>query len=357
LDAILPVVSNMSDKNRHQEIKIRRQLEGSLRERFHETFWEELQQYVHEHLDEELEFPALRDLAEEKLEVQRKHEREVLEKRGLLEEQPPDGSEDYSGHSGHSDVREVSPVFSIELPKREQKRADVLLEIQMRQAAKHPDVEDFRDRGLGGRLLFAEEAEAYFRPGTRGSITDEGLADLAQRLRKYYGWHPHDAAWFVLTGDAPTLEPLAASFHHSVSVYGPNYGEITLHAAPWVPADEVKRAFLEARDRMRAGAGPGTVSKQRLEVLRFVEEERAKRQQQTPLTTLFEAWNQREPHWAYADYTAFSKAYREARKEVLYPDYRLPDRESTPNIERQQARIHEWTAAIRELLKKRNQDQ
>ena len=226
----------------------------------------------------------------------------------------------------------------------------------MRQAAEHPGVKDFRNRGLGGRLLSAEEAEAYFRPPPQQSIADEALADLARRLKKHYGWHQDDAAWFVLTGDDPTFHPLGVSFHDGASEYGPNHGEITLHVAPWMPAGEVKKAFLEARDQMRAGAGPGTVSKQRLEVLRFVEEESAKSGHRPPFPALWEVWNQRNPRWAYGDYRGLRSAYYEARKEVLYPDYHPPNRESRPNIERQQARIHKRSAPVRELLKRRNQD-
>lgn len=346
----------MIGKNRHQdEIRLRNRLENALG-RFDETSWEIMLEdgVVQDHLDgrDDMDWNELRGYGERVLGRQRKYEREHWERwkppEELREESSAGASATVTG--GHS-----QPVFDVELPQREKKRAAVLLEIQIRQAAKHPDVEDFRDRRLEGRLLSTEEAEAYFRSGVRGSITDEGLANLGSRLRQYHGWHQDDAAWFVLTGEPPAFHPLSASFHDSASVYGPNHGEITLHVAPWVPSEEVKKVFLEARDQMRAGAGPGTVSEQRLEVLRFVEEERAKSARRPTFSALCEAWNQQNPYWAYSDYTNFSKAYREARKEVLYPDYQLPLREPTPNIERQQARIHDRSAAIRELLKQRNQ--
>lgn len=338
-------------------------LENSLLGRFHETFWEVLRRDGAEEItnylgssgsQKEAYFQALRDLGEEKLELQHKHEREVLETRGLSKEDANDDSEKDSGGPG---PRRLPLAFSVELKKRERLRAAVLLEIRMRGAAEHPDVKDFRDRGLGGRLLSADEAEAYFRPHPRQSIADEALADLAQRLEKYYGWHRDDAAWFVLTGDPPTFRPLAASFRNRNSIYGPSYGEITLHVAPWIPAAEVKQAYLQAQNMVRGGEARGVVSEQRLMVLRFVEKERAKREQQTPLKALFELWNQKHPRWAYADYTAFSKAYRVARSEVLYPAYFFPLREPTPNIERLKARASKQSAAVREILKQRNQGQ
>jgi hypothetical protein len=162
--------------------------------------------------------------------------------------------------------------------------------------------------------------------GPRGGIKDQALADLGDKLRKHYGWHQDDAAWSVLTGEPPTLRPLAVSFLDNASVYGPSYCELTLRVAPWIPSEEVKKAFVQARDRVRGGSGPGTVSEQRLEVLRFVEEKRAQSTRQPNFEALFEVWNQKYPQWSYGDYRALSKAYREARKEVVYPEYHLPER-------------------------------
>lgn len=345
-------VSIMQNENRHpDEIRVRRQLEGTLRGKFHETMWKSLHDVVCECLDGELEFPALRDLAEEMLKRQREHERELREMWGLSEEPQRESS----GNASDTVPGERSQPIDVELPEREKKRADVLLEVQIRRAAEHPDVKNFRNKRLGGRLLSAEEAEAYFHPGPRGGITDEGLADLGQRLRHHYGWHQDDAVWFVLTGELPTLRPLEVSFFDQASVFGPSYAEITLHVAPWVPPEEVKQAFLRARDQVRGDAGPGTVSKQRLEVLRFVEEENAKGGQQPALSALFEIWNQKYPRFAYADYRAFSKAYRQARGEVLYPEYHTPQRKETPNMERQKVRNQKWLEAIRKRDAARHQ--
>lgn len=289
---------------------------------------------MNEYLGDELSYEDLKGLAEENLKYQRELERELRGESGLSGEDASSETEE----AANSTTKRDSGVFAVALPEREQKRATVLLAIQMRRAGEHPDVRDFRDARLGGGLLSVNDAEAYFQPGPKGSISDDKLADLARRLGTYYNWHQDDAAWFVLTGEAPTLHPLAVDFYTHTSVYGPGYGEITLHVEPWIPADEVKKAFLNARDRLRSGAGPGTVSVQRLEVLRFVEEEVAKRGHRSPFPKMFEMWNKRYPGWSYADYTAFSKAYREARQEVLYPKYDVPQREQTPNMERQEAR-------------------
>lgn len=341
-------VSTMISKNRHQnEIRLRNRLENALG-RFDETSWEIMLEdgVVQDHLDgrDDMDWNELRGYGERVLKRQRKYEREHWERW-----KPPEELREESSESASATVTGVrsQPVFDVELPKREKKRAVVLLEIQMRRAADHPDVNRIRQARFGGRLLSADEAEAYFTSGSRGGIADEELDDLARRLGKTYGWHHHDAAWFVLTAELSTLRPLDVSFFDHRSVYGPSYGEITLHVAPWIPASEVKKVFLEAKSQMRGDAGPGAVSEQRLEVLRFVEEENAKSGHQPALSALFEIWNQKYPSFAYADYRSFSKAYREARKEVLYPEYCLPRRESTPNMERQEARHRKWIEAVR----------
>jgi hypothetical protein len=107
------------------------------------------------------------------------------------------------------------------------------------------------------------------------------------------------------------------------SKYGPSYCKITLHVAPWIPSEEVERAFVRARDEVRGGSGPGTVGKRRLEVLRFVEEH-AKRGRRPNFEELLQMWNREHPHWPYTDYRALSKAFREAYQEVICPKYKTP---------------------------------
>jgi hypothetical protein len=232
-------------------------------------------------------------------------------------------SEDSDSGSAADTPRRSSfrPGFAIKLAERESKRADVLLKISMRQAAERPDVKRFRNERLGGQRLFYDEAEAYISPGMDGEITDRELADRGRRLKRDYGWRRDDAAWFVLAGSTPRLRPLAVNGSMHQSRHGPSYCKITLEVAPWVRSEEVKKAFVQIRDQMRGGSGPGTVSEQRLEVLRFVEEERSKPGQRLNGTNLVEMWNREYPHWSYANYRAFLKAYR---KEVIYPEYHLP---------------------------------
>jgi hypothetical protein len=53
-------------------------------------------------------------------------------------------------------------------------------------------------------------------------------------------------------------------------------------------------------------------------------EQRAQHGHRPNFEELLQMWNQKYPHWAYDDYRALSKAYREAYREVVYPKYQMP---------------------------------
>jgi hypothetical protein len=304
----------MIEQNRHQaEITVRHQLEDFLKREFHETMWDQFvaDGYVGDYLAERAgeNWEELVGLAERALERQQKHEREVLRRHGMLEETVgPD---------------KAVATFAAKLDERERKRAEVLLKISMRKAAERPDVKRFRDERLGRQRVLYDEAEGFISSDGREKIRDRELADLARRLQRGYGWRQNQAAWFVLNGTPPQLRPLTTRVSMHSSQYGPSRCKITLDVAPWIPAKDVERAFTRARDQVRRGLGPGTVGKRKLEVLRFVEEHRDERGRRPTFKALLEKWNLEYPHWKYDRYRPFSKAYREARREVFRPKYRL----------------------------------
>ena len=309
----------MIEQNRHQDvIRVRTWLESTLG-KFRETTWRKILAggYVQEYLDDDetWDWNALKGLAQDELKYQRDLELAVLGLPGKSGEVSSEGAGDVAKPQ-HSET-----VFTTKLAERERKRADVLLNISMRQAAEHPNVKRFRDERLGGQRLLYDEAEAFISPGLSEEIIDWELADLARRLERDYGWRQNEAAWFVLNGEAPRLRPLTtrASIHRSK--HGPSSCEITLQVAPWIPSEDVEKAFTQMRDQVRRSSGPGTVGERRLEVLRFVEEEHEKRGRRSNFEELLQMWNREHPRWAYADYRALSKAYREAYQEVVHPEY------------------------------------
>ena len=183
----------------------------------------------------------------------------------------------------------------------------------------------FRAERLGGQLLLYDDTYAFISPGLHDEIRDGELAQLAYQLERDYGWRRNDAARFVVSGTPPRLRPLTADVSmHMSPQYGSSHCEITINVAPWVRPEVVERAFVKLRDQLRGSSGPGTVGERRLEVLRFVEEQRAQHRHRPNFEELLQMWNQKYPHWAYDDYRALSKAYREAYREVVYPKYQMP---------------------------------
>jgi hypothetical protein len=300
---------------------VRSQLEGTLRGELHDATWARLRDAAQDYLDGKETWEDLRELAAEALDNQRQHEREVLERHGLTREPKEVASRiDLRG----SKPERFESIFRTKLPEREKLRADVLLKIEMRQAAERPDVERFREERLGGQRVPYDEAEAFISPSWPEEIRDGELAELAQLLERDYGWRQNEAAWFVLNGAAPRLQPLITRVSMHQSKDRPSYCKIALQVAPWISSEVVERAFVQARDQVRGDSGPGTVGERRLEVLGFVEEEHAKRGQRPSFRELLQMWNQEHPHWAYTDYRALSKAYREAYQEVFHPSYWMP---------------------------------
>jgi hypothetical protein len=141
--------------------------------------WARFQDRAQEHLDnpDYLIWEDLVALAEEELDNQRQHEREVLERHGLTREPKEVASRiDPRG----SKPERFESTFPTKLPEREKRRTDVLLKVSMRQAAERPDVKRFRNERLRGQLLFYDEAEAYISPGMDEEITDRERADLGR---------------------------------------------------------------------------------------------------------------------------------------------------------------------------------
>jgi hypothetical protein len=324
----------MNKENRHPSelVAMRTWLHRSIGGELYDAMWDRLQGLgvVKDYLnakgtpEEEDARTELQVLAKDVLEEQRKLEIQVLQKHGKLEESP--GGVSSEGSEG-SKLPEKGPYLpAIQLPPREKRRADALLKVAMRLAAERPDVKRFRNERLGGQLLLYDDTYAFISPGLQDEIKDRELAQLAYQLERDYGWRRDDAAWFVVSGRPPRLRPLTADVStHMFTQYGPNHCEITIHAAPWIPSEVVERAFIQVRDQLRGGSGPGTVGERRLEVLRFVEEQRAQHGRRPKFEELLQMWNKKQPHWAYDDYRALSKAYREAYREVVYPIYQRPN--------------------------------
>jgi hypothetical protein len=153
-------------------------------------------------------------------------------------------------------------------------RADALCLYWAKLAEADQGVRRFRKNVLGGAVLSESEARDFIRP-SRASRLHRLAADLCRR----YPWEPQDAAWYILTGEAPWVPPLTA---HIKTMYPPtSHGAITIKAAHWVPKDAVSKFYAELKAQYVESAS--TPSSRRLALFRFVVERSRGKSQWEPL--------------------------------------------------------------------------
>lgn len=150
------------------------------------------------------------------------------------------------------------------------------------------------------------------------------LYDVAENLAHHYPWEPSQAAWFVLTDEAPFVSPLSAH------ISGPdtylNYGTITITAAHWLPEKVVSDFYSELKAKRHPAQ---TTSARRLAVFRFVVERSTgvvdphRASLQAPSwRSLKELWNQEHPSgepWHYTDVRNFRRDFNEAFHSMVNP--------------------------------------
>jgi hypothetical protein len=148
------------------------------------------------------------------------------------------------------------------------------------------------------------------------------LHEVATGLCRHYPWKPQDAAWLILTGEAPWAPPLTAR------VTGPdqirNHGTITITAAHWVPKDAVSKFYAEVKSRVDSAPTP---SSRRLAVFRFVAEQSSTIRERLVYglnipswRSLQARWNEEHPpghEWHYRDVRNFRRDFAEASKSLI----------------------------------------
>jgi hypothetical protein len=224
--------------------------------------------------------------------------------------------------------------FAVELSDAERERALLLLEAQVRAETTHPRVTGFRERHLSDGLLSAEGAEVFLK-----SSDSSELDALADHLHRFHGWHKGEAAWWVLTGEAPSCRPVKVSYREAFSGHSPDLYLITVEAPPWISPATFRGAFAEMRRRMHAERKPPEARSVR--AVRFVE--RLRNDPATKNLTFEEMcrrWNEDNPSEAFSEFRSFETAYRRTAK-ILRRQYNTEiEREETPELSRQRARRH-----------------
>ena len=86
-----------------------------------------------------------------------------------------------------------------------------------------------------------------------GSVVDE-LYDVAEELMEAFDWPSRDAAMlFVLTGEAPMVQPVEARWERKQGTHLNPHWRIRLTIPPWLPESEVLGAYRQMR-RQISGA-------------------------------------------------------------------------------------------------------
>jgi hypothetical protein len=275
-------------------------------------------------------------------------------------------SETYFPPPGRGKDRGAPDEVAVEPSENVMKRAEALAEVLATLCDNHPEVQEFRQKYLPGRLLKDEEARSFLdeRGGPQGTDkvvrrtarnpkwalrTDakryatpsdmRELLRLSGKLSKAYGWSEGDALWFVLTGYIPPIRPLEVELFINTSTwpsrnYEPFIPRITVTAHAWVQAGQVERAFRDAQRQLFKGDAPPQKNERRLEVVKFVARRMRERDGET-WEERRKAWNRRCPkEWRYSTYNGFRQVYERFKEQYIYRRYNHPNykkREITPS--------------------------
>ena len=217
--------------------------------------------------------------------------------------------------------RAFQEEIAVELDDYTRERQEVFTEVAAEMAATHPEVRRFRSGELGGRLLTREEAgEALFGKGDlRNELGEDPLPSLAKQLAKHYHWRDYDAAWFVLTGDAPPVRLLSGTISNTFggNDHYPNTARITLTADPCVDAKTIEKLYRNAQ-RQLLGGDNRKLARRTLEAARFAAQ-RIREDSAESWQRRTDRWNRLFPHWPYKS----RGGLRQAFEKFWHPGYVL----------------------------------
>lgn len=155
-------------------------------------------------------------------------------------------------------------------------------------------------------------------PVLEGSVFAE-LRWASKWLAERLPWSPWDALWFVLTGTAPSVQPLQLGTKHWKGEAHERL-EITISVEPWVSAKTLARLFI-AHQRALLGRENRPISVKNLALLDFVMAQRESGSAPVGWTTLMAKWNRTHPTWGYGDVRHFQRDHLRVRRAVLSPGY------------------------------------
>jgi hypothetical protein len=205
-------------------------------------------------------------------------------------------------------------------------RACAISEVWAALADERPDVTEFRQTVLGGRMLSPKRASIML--DAPGDMLDE-LRELELRklgsilANDYYGWDEEGAIWYVLTGKAPRLRPVRIRARGKLPVahYVPFQYDVTFSVLPWVSAKEVERAYRNVQQQLLEETTPRETGPRILEVVQFWWEQFRTRGPMPSWPAWFELWNQTHPDKKFKKWRNFREYFFRGTK-AAQPHYK-----------------------------------
>jgi hypothetical protein len=155
----------------------------------------------------------------------------------------------------------------------------------------------------------------------RGSVLHL-VKQVAEALeRRNYPWLAGDAAWFILTGQAPSIAAIGHSIDWRMGSHGTR-AVINLHVEPWVSVERVTALYRELQTQILGGHNR-PISERRIALFRFVTERADDEGELPPWRALIGEWNDFQHKWKYQNVRNFSRDYWAAARMLLFPKYKL----------------------------------
>lgn len=227
-------------------------------------------------------------------------------------------------------------------------RAKALSEILAAIADERPDVIEFRQKRLDGRLPSLKEASTILDApeDTLGELRALELRKLGSILASdYVGWSEEEAIWYVLTAETPRLRPIRVRGRGKhQNGHRPFQHEVTLTVLPWVPAKEVEYAYRNIQKQLLEVSSRET-GVRILEVVHFCWAQFRKTRSTVPWRIYFERWNQAHPEKKFSNWRNFREYFLRGTRAAT-PSYKFP--EAKLSVEKQE----EMRAAKERWIKK-----
>ena len=150
----------------------------------------------------------------------------------------------------------------------------------------------------------------------RGSLLD--LLRVTAGSLNRYPWPEGAGAWFLLTGEAPAIDPVLARMNVRMDSLSER-AQIFMEIDAWVSAATVAKMYHRAQQRF-LGRHNHPVSERRIELFRFITAAMNEDGGIPPWRGQMDAWNVKFEEWWYKDVRNFSRDYRSIRETLLNPE-------------------------------------